>query len=66
MICSRNKSEGCFDELQNEEELTQDLANAQSELAATLESHRAALAEIQGGFASYIPKCMHSVCEMYT
>ncbi len=61
-----NKSEGYFGELQNEEQLRQDIANTHSELAATLESHRATLAEIQGGSASHFHACMHPVCELYT
>lgn len=55
--------EGCFGELQREEQLRQDIANAHSELEGTLESHQATLAEIQGGSASYINACMHPVCE---
>ncbi len=57
---------GCFDELQKEEQLRQDIAIAHSELEATLESHRATLAEMQGGSCSHIHPCMHPVCGMYT
>ena len=53
MIDILKERKGCSDELQNEEQLRQDIANTQSELEATLESHRATLAEIQGGSASH-------------